>query len=460
MPVWVARALNLLFWVGLIALLAGCGRVGADAEIKFCRSIIPALHLTGAPIEIIDAEAGAYSFGTLVKVVYRVAGETADTPDGTFEIRCGFAPTLSGAGQPELTHFATTEGAYGDVRLHLLKRFWIASGRLAIADPEPISGASRARRVPLGMAVMTQHLAGALPMIGIYALLATAYAVLYGLIGRINLAFGELTVLGGYGAYLGFSLVDRGGVVLAVVAAAAAGLYTAIAHGGAIGVVVLPRLVGRPGQHVLIATLGLAIAWSEAVRLLQGNGTRWMSPILTAPVAVVRSGDFVATASPMALLAAALACAACAGLLVVMRRSRFGRAWRATADDPLAAQMCGIDPKRILAASLVISGALAGLAGTLTTLMYGGVGHAGGLTVGLKALVAAVVGGIGSLSGAMIGALLLGIAEGAWSALFPIETRDIAIFILLAAWLVLRPQGIFGIVDKGEGWSRQPGRPM
>lgn len=460
MPARVARTLNVLAAAVAGLLLSGCARFAADAEIRFCRSIIPALHHSEAAIEIVEAEASKHAIGTMIKVVYLVAGQRSDAWDGSYDIRCGFAPSTGTNASPELTHLGTSVGVYGDVRLHFLKRFWIASGELAVSDPEPIRGAARARQVPLNIAIMVQHAASTMPMIGIYALLATSYVLIYRLIGRINLAFGEMTILGGYGAFLGFSLIDRNSAGMAVLAAVAVGLVTTMVQGHALGRIVLARLVDRPGQHALIVTLGLAIAGSEAVRLLQGSGTRWMAPLMTAPFALVRADGFVATASTMSMLVALAAMVACALVVVLMRRTSFGRAWRASADDPFAAALCGIDPKQVLVMTVVVAAALAGLAGTLTTLMYGGIGHAGGLTIGLKALVAAVIGGIGSVPGAMIGAVVLGVLESAWSAMFAIESRDVAIFLLLALWLALRPYGIFGVADDRAQWSKQHERAM
>ncbi len=444
-----AQGLAYVVIIGLAAVMVGgCARLTADAEIRFCRSIIPALQTSSAGIEIVGSEASRHGFGTLVRVRYRVGGARTLEGEEIFDLRCGFAPLARGDGVPELTHLGTQDGPVGDLRLHLLKRFWIASGDLAVSDPEPVSGASRAVEVPRPVALVAQHVAGALPVIGIYALIATAYALVYGLIGRINLAFGEVTIIGGYGAFLGFALFGQQAAGLALIAACTIGLLTAVSHGAALGQHILVRLADRPGQHVLIATLALAIVWTEAIRLLQGNGVRWMSPLFSAPIAMARHGDFIVTVSAMSVVSAGLSLSACAALLLVMRTSHFGRAWRAAADDPLAAELCGVDRRRVLISSLVVAGAMAGLAGMLTTLTYGGVGYAGGLTIGLKALVAAVIGGIGSLGGAMAGAIVLGFAESIWSAAFTIDSRDVAIFTFLALWLALKPQGIFGADDR------------
>ena len=125
-----------------------------------------------------------------------------------------------------------------------------------------------------------------------------------------------------------------------------------------------------------------------------------------------------------------------------MRSSRFGRAWRACADDPVAAALFGVDRARSCSRPLRSHPLLAGLAGYVVTVYYGTFGYAGGIVLGLKALLAAVAGGIGSVPGAFLGGILLGFSESLWSALFPIEFRDLAVFSLLVALLVLRPGGL------------------
>jgi branched-subunit amino acid ABC-type transport system permease component len=134
-------------------------------------------------------------------------------------------------------------------------------------------------------------------------------------------------------------------------------------------------------------------------------------------------------------------------LLAVMRRTAFGRNWRAIADDPLAASLFGVDGRRVFAATFALAAALAGVAGFVMTAYYGGVGYGAGLVLGLKALVAAVLGGIGSVGGALLGGLAIGLAEALWSATMPIESRDIAVFVLLSVVLALRPGGLRGFGD-------------
>jgi branched-chain amino acid transport system permease protein len=186
------------------------------------------------------------------------------------------------------------------------------------------------------------------------------------------------------------------------------------------------------------------IALSEYLRLAQGSTLRFMQPVLAHPVPVAAGGDFIVTLTPMGLAALGIALVAAAALAAAMRVTAFGRAWRACADDAHAAALFGIDSRRVLMHATGIAGALAGLAGFIATAYYGALGFSDGLPLGLKALVAAVLGGVGSVPAAFAGGIVLGLAEALWSAYLPAGTRDVAIYALIAAFLALRPQGLFG----------------
>ena len=384
--------------------------------------------------------------GDGVRVEYRA--RVPDGPSRNRFLECRFSGgSRASPDRGALIGVTTEAGPLGELRLQLLRRFWLeAEG--AAADPEPVPGASLSPQVPRALAVGLQHLLFALPPVSIYALLAAAYSLVYGLVGRINLAFGELAAVSGYAAFLGFAIAGaRSGVAVPLVLALVLALGAGLAYGVATGRLVFAPLMRQTGQRVLIGTIALAIVLQEGLRLAQGSRLKWVQPMLNAPYAIARAGDFVVTVTPMALMAAALCLCAALGLLALMRWSRFGRAWRACADDALAAELFGVDRGRVLLATFALASALAGLAGYVMTVYYGTVGYAGGIVLGLKALLAAVAGGIGSVPGAFLGGLLLGCAEALWSALFPIEFRDLAIFILLVVLLVVRPSGLFGFAE-------------
>ncbi|MCA1973941.1 MAG: branched-chain amino acid ABC transporter permease, partial [Caenispirillum sp.] len=129
----------------------------------------------------------------------------------------------------------------------------------------------------------------------------------------------------------------------------------------------------------------------------------------------------------------------------LLRSTRLGREQRASADDVGMARLSGVDVGRTIGVTFALAGACAGVAGTLVTLVYGGVNFFMGWTVGFKALAAAVVGGIGSVPGAMLGGLLIGMGEALWTAYMPGEWRDVAVFGLLIVFLTLKPRGLLGV---------------
>jgi branched-chain amino acid transport system permease protein len=218
-----------------------------------------------------------------------------------------------------------------------------------------------------------------------------------------------------------------------------------VVFGVASGRFVFAPLHRATGQQALVAAVGLSLFLQEFLRLTQGGRLRWINPILNEPFAVARAGDFVAAATPIAMIVGAFALTAAAGLLIAMKVTRFGKQWRAYADDPLAAELFGIDPKAIFAKTFALASAMAGLSGFVMTIFYGSVGYGASTALGLKALIAAILGGIGSVPGAFLGGLIIGGFEALWSAIFPIDYRDVAVYALLAVVLILRPGGIMGL---------------
>jgi branched-chain amino acid transport system permease protein len=130
--------------------------------------------------------------------------------------------------------------------------------------------------------------------------------------------------------------------------------------------------------------------------------------------------------------------------LVAMRQSAFGRRWRAVSDDARMAELVGINVQAVVVATFALATAIAGAAGAILTLHYGGTSFHMGTVIGLKALVGAIIGGIGSPAGALVGGVAVGIIETLWSAYHGIVWREAVVLALLAIFLVLRPQGLFG----------------
>jgi branched-chain amino acid transport system permease protein len=345
--------------------------------------------------------------------------------------------------------------ALDEARLFALVRYWLGTPEGRAADPAPLGHAGDAPLLPRRAAYALQMAVDGLPLAAVYALLAAAYSLIYGLIGRINFAFGELAAAGGYGTAM--TALALAGLPPAPLLMAAFVMAGAVALGWGFATarcVFIPLRLAR-GQQTLVATVGLALFLQELLRIAQGDRTSWMAPVLNQPFALARASDFVAVASPMTFVASAVALGVALALVVMFRWTRAGREWRAYADDPLAAEMLGVSPAATTARAFALSGALAGLAGAIMTAAFGAVGYGLSATLTLKALAAAIVGGIGSLPGAFLGGLVIGGAETAWSAVFPIDERDIAVYALMIVFIALRPSGLLGSRDADVRWLRQ-----
>jgi branched-chain amino acid transport system permease protein len=436
----IGRLAVLLIVLIAAATLGGCSPSLETDQARLCRMALPALITQDAQIAILTQTPDADGRG--LRVAF-----TGKTPGGERQSHlaaCRFREPGRPRESRDLTSLALDGRALSETRLFLLIRYWLATPEGRDADPAPIGDLSALPVAPHAVAYGLQMALDGLPAASIYALLAAAYSLIYGLIGRINFAFGEIAAAGGYAAaiaalaMLGWppGALLTAAFVLAVAGAAAWGFASA-------RVLFIPLRQAR-GQQVLVATVGLAIFLRELLRLAQGDRSSWMSPQLNQPFALARSGDFVAVATPMAFVVSAVTLVAGFCLVVIFRYSRIGREWRAYADDPLAAELMGISPAAITASAFARSGALAGLAGASMTAAFGAVGYSLSATLTLKALTAAIVGGIGSLPGAFLGGLIVGAAETGWSAVFPIDDRDIAVYVLLTLFIALRPSGLLG----------------
>jgi branched-chain amino acid transport system permease protein len=444
-PLRMGRALSCILIILLAPLLAGCGNAVDGEQLRVCREVIPAVNPDGTEIrETRYVPFGLGQQGVRIDYVARPPGEA----DAVHYVACGFAGRTFSADRLDLVAVETDRGPLGDAQLYYFKRFWLGSSEAAgaaVGEPAvPI--------LPPSIAYGAQQFINAIALSAVYALLATAYSLIYGITGRINLAFGEIAVLGAYGAIGAIAaLVALGrddplaGIAVALAFAAVfSGLWSAI-----IGLSVIAPLHARHrlGQPILIATIGLAIAIQEFLHLLQGVRDRWVPPLFKEPIALARAGAFVVTVTPIQIAVVLTTLASAAVMLWLFTRTRFGLSWRAYADDPQTALLLGVDGPRLLAATFVLAGLCAGLAGAVVGIYYGNVSASMGTMLGLKALIAALIGGIGSVPGAFLGGLVVGLVETGWSAYFDITLRDMVIYTFLVVLFLLRPGGLFGLAN-------------
>ena len=465
---------RLLPMLSLLLLCACAPQMDSEAA-RLCRLILPVLHQSGTTIDVasvgpLDAVPEHPFDG--IRIDY-LAREPSRRHSAHY-VLCTFDPVDGLASQRVLRGVTTDLGPVGAAPLLFISRYYLNDPESAASTPGPgTTELAQLPQMPEALGPLLQHALSLLPMTGVYALLATSYALVYGLIGRINLAFGAFAAIGGVGGSLAlvalqaFARTNAGSAappLLILLGAIVTGVTLAACWGEALAATVIGPLLrhgsampaaardqrgeanaSHAGQPVLIATAGVLIAVPELLAILQE--TRWLTPVLNTPRIVAVAGPLQITYTPISVIVFCSCVVLALCILALMKHSRFGRAWRASADDPLTASLFGVSQMRVLAITLTLSCALAGFAGFVFCIQYGNFGYSDGRIIGLKALVAAIAGGIGSLPGAMLGGILLGLAEAIWSANLPIESRDTAIFLALVALLVFRPGGLFGYGD-------------
>jgi len=291
-----------------------------------------------------------------------------------------------------------------------------------------------------------QQCLNAVQVSSFYCLLAVAYVLLYGITNRINLAFGAIAVWASYlaiGSVAVLSALTPLVMAAVVLLAIVHSLASTMLLGLVIERLVLRPLVQRVSLAMLIATIGLAIMLEEIMRLTQGNRDRWLSPLLGEPIELARGDDFSVEITQMRVIIIIAALLLSAALILFMAKHRFGRQWRACAQDLQMAALCGVDIRSTLTLTAIIAAGYAAAAGTAIVLYYGNASFFIGITIALKALLVAVIGGLSSIPGVLAGGFLLGFLESFWSAYFPANYRDVVTFAALIVMLIFRPQGLF-----------------
>jgi branched-chain amino acid transport system permease protein len=436
--------------------LAGCADVDVE-QVRMCERLIPALEPEGARIERVRASADPAATHA-VRIEYRVLA-----PDGAADgswISCRFGGGGFERDRLRLTGVVTgREGALSEIAVFMLRRYWLG---LYEAQGSPEDGsAGGARSWTRDLLYFSQLGVNGITLGCLYGLLAIGYTLVYGVIGRINLAFGEIAIIGAYTTFIAvtaLALLGLGPAPLALLAVLVLVAAVGAAYGLATERVVFRPLREVPSQAPLIATLGLAIFLQEALRLLQGADDRWVQPVFSAAHHLSATPGFALTVNTSQIIVVAMALGLYGALWLVMARTAFGRAARACADDVAMAALCGVNIERTVALTFALGAAYAAIAGFVVLLRYGGASFYDGFLLGFKALTAAIVGGIGSVPGAMLGGMLIGALEIFWAGYLNLAYRDVATFALLAAVLIWRPHGLLGqpVRLANDGFLRRP----
>ncbi len=295
------------------------------------------------------------------------------------------------------------------------------------------------------MEYFIQQVINGLTLGSIYGLIAIGYTMVYGIIGMINFSHGDVFMLGAFMALIVFliltTFVGAVPVVLAILLMMIVAMILTSMWSWTIERVAYRPLRGSFRLAPLITAIGMSIALSNFVQVTQGPRNKPIPALINDSYSLFGT-DVIISLKQIVIIAVTVILLTI--FWYIVNRTSLGRAQRACEQDRKMASLVGINVDRTISLTFVMGAALAAVAGTLYLTYYGVISFADGFIPGVKAFTAAVLGGIGSLPGAMIGGLLIGLIEALWSAYFSIDYKDVAAFSILAIVLIFMPSGILG----------------
>ena len=297
------------------------------------------------------------------------------------------------------------------------------------------------------MALALQQLINGLTLGAVYGLIAIGYTMVYGIIGMINFAHGDIYMVSAFIAVTGFTLLASFGVssvpFALVVVLIIAVLFTSV-YGWAVERVAYRPLRGSTRLAPLISAIGMSIFLQNMVQLTQGARVKPIPPMLTGGIDIYETAEFTVRIAYSRILIVLVTVGLMIGFSWLITRTSFGRQQRACEQDRTMTALLGINVDRTLSLTFMLGAALAAVAGVMVTVYYGVVDFYIGFVAGIKAFTAAVLGGVGSLPGAMLGGLVIGLIEAFWSSYLSAEYKDVATFSILILVLMFRPSGLLG----------------
>jgi branched-chain amino acid transport system permease protein len=298
------------------------------------------------------------------------------------------------------------------------------------------------------MEVFIQQVINGITLGSIYGLIALGYTMVFGIIGMVNFAHGDVFMVSAFIALVTFliltSWIGMGSIALALLIVLVVSMVLTSLVNWTIERVAYRPLRGSFRLAPLISAIGMSIFLMNFVQVAQGPRNKSIPPLFNERIVVMSGNGYDVTVSYKQIAIWAATAVLLAAFWFLVTRTALGRAQRACEQDQKMASLVGIDVDRTISITFVIAAALAAVAGTMYLMYYGVVSFADGFTPGVKAFTAAVLGGIGSLPGAVIGGLLIGLVETLWSAYFSIDYKDVAAFSILAITMIFLPQGILG----------------
>ena len=298
------------------------------------------------------------------------------------------------------------------------------------------------------MLYFLQQLINGVTLGAMYGLIAIGYSMVYGIIGMINFAHGEIYMIGAFLSIITFTLLGILGITwvpLALLMVLLVAMACTSAYGWTVERLAYRPLRGSFRLAPLISAIGMSIFLQNYVQLTAGRqrqaaAARW-SPAASCSAT---AGGFTVTVSYVQIIMIILTVVLMIAFSYLIASTPLGRAQRACQQDLTMAGLCGVNVDRTISLTFVMGAALAAVAGVMATLYYGVIDFFIGFLAGVKAFTAAVLGGIGSIPGAMLGGLLLGMVEAFWSGYFTTEYKDVAAFSILILVLIFLPTGLLG----------------
>lgn len=293
------------------------------------------------------------------------------------------------------------------------------------------------------MQYFIQQLINGLTLGSIYGLIAIGYTMVYGIIGMINFAHGDIFMIGAFVALIVFlalsAMFYSVPVVVALLIMMVVAMIMTSLYNWTIEKVAYRPLRGSFRLAPLITAIGMSIALSNFVQVTQGPRNKPIPPLVNDVYTVLG-----VSISLKQIVIAVVTIVLLALFWYLVNKTALGRAQRACEQDRKMAALLGIDVDRTISITFIMGASLAAVAGTLFLMYYGVVAFSDGFVPGVKAFTAAVLGGIGSIPGAVLGGLLIGLIESLWSAYFSIDYKDVAAFSILAIVLIFLPSGLLG----------------
>ncbi len=301
------------------------------------------------------------------------------------------------------------------------------------------------------MEYFVQQLVNGLTLGSIYGLIAIGYTMVYGIIGMINFAHGDIFMIGSFIAlatFLGLMAIGITALPLVLIIVLIVAMLFTSAWGWTVERLAYRPLRGSFRLAPLITAIGMSIVLQNFVQVTQGARVKPLPPQIQGGVTLMdgftENGPIVVQLSYMQMIIIGTTLALMIGFSLLISRTSLGRAQRACEQDRRMAALLGVNVDRTISLTFVMGAALAAVAGFMFLLLYGVIDFYIGFLAGVKAFTAAVLGGIGSLPGAMLGGLLIGLIEVMWSGYFTVEYKDVAAFSILAIVLIFMPSGLLG----------------